>query len=98
MAVFGNVPWQGYQFQMLQKNASQYIPRQAMKKEVSADIRTIFNAPGREQAEILLAKNVKKYERSAPRLADWMKVNIPSEIIHQKTQILEGELTFIQGL
>ena len=75
-AVFGSIPWQRCQFH-LQQNASQYVPRQAMKKEVAADIRAIFNAPDREQAEMLLARTVKKYERSAPRLADWMEINIP---------------------
>ncbi len=76
ISVFGSIPWQRCQFH-LQQNASQYVPRQAMKKEVAADIRAIFNSPDREQAEILLTRAVKKYERSAPRLADWMEVNIP---------------------
>lgn len=75
-AVFGSIPWQRCQFH-LQQNASQYVPRQAMKKEVAADIRAIFNAPDREQAEMLLVRTVKKYEQSAPRLANWMEVNIP---------------------
>lgn len=75
-AVFGSIPWQRCQFH-LQQNASQYVPRQAMKKEVAADIRAIFNAPDIEQAQILLDRTVKKYERTAPRLANWMEVNIP---------------------
>ena len=48
-----------------------------MKKEVAADIRAIFNAPDQEQAEMLLTRAVKKYEQSAPRLADWMEANLP---------------------
>lgn len=75
-AVFGSIPWQRCQFH-LQQNASQYVPRQEMRKEVAADIRAIFNAPDLEQAEMLLTRTVKKYERSAPRLADWMEINIP---------------------
>ena len=75
-AVFGSILWQRSQFH-LQQNASQYVPRQAMKKEVAADIRAIFIAPEREQAEMLLVRTVKKYEQSAPRLANWMEVNIP---------------------
>jgi len=74
-AVFGSIPWQRCQFH-LQQNASQYVPRQAMKKEVAADIRAIFNAPDQEQAEMLLTRTVKKYEQSAPRLADWMEANL----------------------
>ena len=75
-AVFGSIPWQRCQFH-LQQNASQYVPRQAMRKGVAADIRAIFNAYDREQAEMLLIRTVQKYEQSAPRLADWMEVNIP---------------------
>jgi transposase-like protein len=75
-AVFGSIPWQRCQFH-LQQNASQYVPRQAMKKEVAADIRAIFNAPDIEQAHMLLDRTVKKYEQTAPRLANWMEVNIP---------------------
>jgi transposase-like protein len=74
--VFGSIPWQRCQFH-LQQNASQYVPRQAMKKEVAADIRAIFNAPDREQAQMLLDRTVKKYGQSAPRLASWMEVNLP---------------------
>lgn len=77
--VFGGVPWQRCQYH-LQQNASQYVPRRAMRKEVAADIRAIFNAPDREQAEILLAKTVKKYERKASKLADWMEKNIPEAL------------------
>lgn len=75
-AVFGGVPWQRCQFH-LQQNASQYVPNQAMKKEVAADIRAIFNAPDRTQADMLLARTVQKYEHHASRLADWMEKNIP---------------------
>jgi transposase-like protein len=75
-AVFGSIPWQRCQFH-LQQNASQYVPRQAMKKEVAADIRAIFNAPDREQAQMLLDRIIKKYGQSAPRLANWMEVNLP---------------------
>ena len=75
-AIFGSIPWQRCQFH-LQQNASQYVPRQAMRKEVAADIRMLFNASDREQAELLLIRAVKKYELSAPRLANWMEINIP---------------------
>jgi transposase-like protein len=74
-AVFSGILWQRCQFH-LQQNASQYVPRQSMKREVAADIRVIFNAPDRVQAEAMLTKTVQKYERSAPRLADWLEVNL----------------------
>jgi transposase-like protein len=47
------------------------------EKKVAADIRMIFNAPNREQAEAYLVEIVKKYEKIAPKLADWMEVNLP---------------------
>jgi transposase-like protein len=75
-AVFSGIPWQRCQFH-LQQNASQYVPRQGMKREVAADIRAIFNAPDRAQAEAQLRKTVEKYAQSASRLADWLEGNIP---------------------
>ena len=75
-AVFSGVPWQRCQFH-LQQNASQYVPRQSMKREVAADIRAIFNAPDRAQAEAQLRKTVEKYAHSASKLADWLEGNIP---------------------
>jgi transposase-like protein len=75
-AVFSGIPWQRCQYH-LQQNASQYVPRQSMKREVAADIRSIFNAADRDQAEVQLRKTVEKYAHSASRLADWLEGNIP---------------------
>ena len=75
-AVFGGVPWQRCQFH-LQKNAAAYVPRRDMKSEVAADIRAVFNAPDRTEAEALLARIVTKYEQRASALAAWMETNIP---------------------
>jgi len=74
-AVFSGIPWQRCQFH-LQQNASQYVPRQSMKREVAADIRAIFNAPDRVQAEVQLRKTVEKYAHSASKLANWLEGNI----------------------
>lgn len=74
-AVFGGVPWQRCQFH-LQQNAQSYVPRHSMKAEVAADIRAIFNAANRHEAEALLTKTVQKYEKSASRLAAWMEESI----------------------
>jgi transposase-like protein len=35
---------------------------------VAADIRAIFNAPDRDEAELLLEKFLTRYEASAPKL------------------------------
>jgi len=75
-AVFTGVPWERCQFH-LQQNAQAYVPRVGMRREVAEDIRTIFNAPDRETAESYLKKIVAKYANVAPKLADWMEVNIP---------------------
>ncbi len=75
-AVFGGVPWQRCQFH-LQQNASSYVPRQEMKAEVAADIRAIFNAPNRMEADALLARTVQKYTTTASKLATWLETTIP---------------------
>ena len=74
-AVFGGVPWQRCQFH-LQQNASAFVPRQEMKPEVAADIRAIFNAPNRIEADALLAKAVQKYAQRASKLATWLETTI----------------------
>ena len=75
-AVLGGVPWQRCQFH-LQQNAQAYVPKQEMKGEVADDIRRIFNAASRSEADQLLKACVVKYEKAAPRLAAWMEENIP---------------------
>jgi transposase-like protein len=89
-AVFTGVPWQRCQFH-LQQNAQSYVPKVGLKGEVAEDIRTIFNAPDREMAEAFLRKAVEKYAVLAPKLADWMEVNLPEGFsvfsfpkVHQK--------------
>jgi putative transposase len=74
-AIFTGVSWQRCQFH-LQQNAQSYVPRVGMRKEAAEDIRTIFNAPDRETAQLYLDKAVAKYALMAPKLADWMEVNI----------------------
>jgi len=75
-AVFTGVPWQRCQFH-LQQNVQAYVPRVGMRREVAEDIRTIFNAPDRDTAEAYLKKLVEQYAAIAPKLADWMEVNVP---------------------
>ncbi len=75
-AVFGGVPWQRCQFH-LQQNAQSYVPRQDLKAEVAADIRAIFTAPTRADADSLLARTVQKYAKTASKLATWLETAIP---------------------
>ena len=74
-AVLGSVPWQRCQFH-LQQNAGAYVPKQAMRYEVAADIRSMFNAPDRNAAEKYLQSAIQKYAKSAPRLSAWLEENM----------------------
>ena len=75
-AVFPSVPWQRCQFH-LQQNAQAYVPKKSMKKEVAEDIRNIFNAPNRPEADRQLKLVMAKYEKAAPQLSQWMESAIP---------------------
>ena len=75
-AVFGGVPWQRCQCH-LQRNAQGYVPRRSMKVDVASDIRAVFNAPDKHEADLLLKKAVEKYSKEAPKLSAWMEKNLP---------------------
>ena len=60
----------------LQRNAQAYVPRKSMKANVASDIRSVFNAPDRQEADALLKKTVVKYAQDAPRLSTWMEENL----------------------
>ena len=74
-AVLGSVPWQRCQFH-LQQNAGTYVPKQSMRLEVAADIRSMFNAPDRRTAEEYLQIAIQKYAVTAPKLSAWMEDNL----------------------
>ncbi len=75
-ALLPGVPWQRCQFHLAQ-NAMAYVPRVAMRSEVAQELRTIFNAADREEAQRRLDLMVGKYQDSAPKLAEWLETNIP---------------------
>jgi putative transposase len=75
-ACFNGVPWQRCQFH-LQQNAMQYVPKVAMRAEVADDLRAVFNAPDRGEANRQLSMLIEKYRESAPKLADWMEDAVP---------------------
>jgi len=74
-AVFGSVPWQRCQFH-LQQNAGAYLPKQHMRVEVAAEIRSMFNAANKTRAEEMLQEAIQKYAVSAPRLSAWLEDNL----------------------
>ena len=78
-AVFPSVPWQRCQFH-LQQNASSHISKKSIKKDVAEDIRSIFNAPNRVEADRLLQITCEKYKTLESKLASWMEDNIPESL------------------
>jgi len=74
-AVLGSVPWQRCQFH-LQQNAGAHLPKQSMRLEAAADIRSMFNAPDRQAAEVFLQSTIQKYAVSAPHLSAWLEENL----------------------
>ncbi len=75
-SVFPGVPWQRCQFH-LQQNAVAYVPKVDMRSEVADDLRGVFNAPDRVEADRLLNLAIEKYRPKAPKLADWMERSVP---------------------
>ncbi len=71
-----SIPWQRCQCH-LQRNAQAYVPKVAMRETVAGDLRRIFTSGDRQEADLGLIDFVKKYEKSAPRLAHWAEENIP---------------------
>jgi transposase-like protein len=74
-AVFPSVPWQRCQTH-LQRNAQKYLPRQTMRTEAAADIRAIFKAPERADADRMLQRLLDKYAQTAPALVAWAEDNL----------------------
>jgi len=75
-ARFAGVPRQRRRFHIPQ-DATAYVPRIAVRKEVGRDLRDLFNAPDAREAQRRLSGAVEKYRDKAPRLSEWMKANVP---------------------
>ena len=75
-ACFAGVPWQRCQFHLM-KNALQHVPQEHMKGEVMDDLKSVFNAADQQASAEQLKRIVRKYQRSAPKLASWMEENVP---------------------
>ncbi len=78
-ARFAGVPWQRCQFHV-QQNAGQFVPRVSMRAEVAGDLRAVFDAPDRAEAERRLELAIKKYEKTAPKLAAWLQTSVPESL------------------
>lgn len=78
-ARFAGVAWQRCQFH-LQQNAGHYVPKLSLRPQVAADLRAIFDAPDRAEADRRLQLAVARYEKSAPKLCAWLSANVPEAL------------------
>lgn len=75
-AVFPGAIWQRCQFH-LARNAIHHAPSAATRKAIGRQLRAVWNASDRTSAEAELARIVKGYAHSAPKLAAWLEHNVP---------------------
>lgn len=78
-ACFHHVPWQRCQFHLLH-NALTHVPRQEMKRAVMDDLGQVFDSNDEAAAQEKLARVVRKYQSSAPKLAAWIEANVPESL------------------
>jgi transposase-like protein len=78
-AVLPAVPWQRCPFH-LQQNAAQLITRQEARKTVAAQMRALFNAPDKREAERLLRIALDAWRKEHPKLALWAEEAIPESL------------------
>jgi transposase-like protein len=76
---FPGVPWQRCQFH-LQQNAGKFVPRLQMRAELAHDLRGVFDAPNRVEADRQLRLTVEKYAKTAPKLSAWLESNVPESL------------------
>jgi putative transposase len=75
-ACFPGVPWQRCRFHLV-RNALAHVPREEMKREVIDDLRSVLDSADEHTAGEQLGRVVRKYQKSAPKLAEWMEENVP---------------------
>ena len=78
-AQFAGVPWQRCQFHV-QQNAQAYVPHVAQRAAVAAEIRGIFAARDRAEADDRLRQMIAAWTKTAPRLAEWLETNVPEAL------------------
>jgi|SRR6185312_9884986 len=74
--VLPNVPWQRCQFH-LQQNAQAFATSLSMRAQIGADLRAIFQAQSRAEADDRLRAVAAKCRASTPRFSDWIEANVP---------------------
>jgi putative transposase len=79
-ACFPGVPWQRCQFHLMH-NALAHVPRDDMKRELVDDLRSVLDSADEHTAGEQLRRVVGKYQKSAPKLAEWMEENVPESLM-----------------
>lgn len=74
-SVFPAVPWQRCQFHLSQ-NAIHHAPKLEIRQRIGRELRSVWNAPDRDQAQFQLDQLVEKYQ-GYPQLANWLSENVP---------------------
>jgi transposase-like protein len=69
-------PWQRCQFH-LQQNAQAHAHSLNARRQIAADIRSIFDSPDRARAEARLAEVAASHKKTSPKFAEWLEANLP---------------------
>lgn len=78
-AVLPGVPWQRCQFHLM-RNAMAHVPKLGQRSEVAQELRTIFNAADREEAQRRLNAMARRWSESAPDLSAWLETSVPESM------------------
>ena len=78
-ARFAGISWQRCQFH-LQQNAQHHCPKVALRPQLAADLRAVFNSSSRTEADAKLRSLAQQHQNSAPHLAAWLEANVPEAL------------------
>ena len=56
------------------------VPKLDQRAELARDLRSIFNALDRPEAEARLKTIAQKWEQTAPKLSAWLEANVPEAL------------------
>lgn len=70
------VKWQRCQFHLGQ-NLLDHLPPNVSQAEASSELRSVFHAANRQEADRLLGQMVSKYASVSKKLATWLETNVP---------------------
>jgi transposase-like protein len=71
-AVLPSVKWQRCLFHLSQ-NAGAYAPMASMKKEICSEVREIYQALDKEEADRRMRKTIERYKNKASKFCDWLE-------------------------